>query len=428
MLRLYRRLLGFALVLLATLASFPLAHAQNRGFLTFDKGADGVAIDLPGVAFTHDRDGPWLYADIRTNQYNAPYGEDCSNRPRAIARPICEYMVSGNGFAWFGTALARSGRATFTQGTATYIEASFSTNGPLQVVAYDLADRVVGAATVAGNAATGRLDRIRIAAPAGRSIAYVVFKGEPNFWLMDDFATDAPGVPNQLPPEAPEPARVAVSQKVAVVADPAFGPVAVYTLTFLNHGPGQALDTTLVMPFDPAALRIIDARFSQPGAWVSNLLRDSLTIRSGEIQSGGGAVVATIRFALAASAQESATFGAPLAFHWRDPAGGGSGRSNRPVVVDDAGIATVPLTITPGSGAPQALRLVQSDVFVPGEVVAFWLDTPQGTLALGHKAADADGAISVSIDPRSLASGSYTVVAYGHWSALTVRGPLQVTP
>lgn len=420
--------LGLVVILLVIAAVPPSAYAQNRGFITFDKGADSAAISLPGVVFTNDRDSTWLYGDVRTNQYNAPYGEDCLNRPPAIARPVCEYMVSGNGFAWLGTPLARSGRATFTQGTATYVEASFSTNAPIQMLAYDATDEIVGVATVARNTATGRLDRIRIAAPAGRSIAYVVFKGEPNFWLMDDFATDAPGVPNQLPAETPDPAKVVVTQRIRILADPTFDQIAVYTLIFHNRGSGRAQDTTLVLPFDPAALRIIDAEFSRPGAWVAQLLDDSLTIRSGEMASEGGTVVATIRFALLSGAQVPADLGDALAFRWSDPAGGGSGRSNRPVVVDDAGISVEPLVITPAAGAATTRRQAQSDRFIPGEPVAFWMDTPQGTVGLGQGFADANGVVTMTLILPALPSGAYVVVAYGHWSALTVRGVVQISP
>ncbi|NTU79737.1 MAG: hypothetical protein HGA45_10105 [Chloroflexales bacterium] len=419
--------LGILLVIVTLApASGQVTQAREGGYLLFETGRDGARIAVPGLALTGADGAAWVYGDVRTGAYNAPYPADCSRRPANIARPVCDFAVSGVGFAWLGQP-GREGRIAFTMGTATYVEANFSTGTTLQLVAYGPRGEVVDAGAVLANNGTGNLDRVRLEGDAGEPIASVVIRGAPNFWLMDDFATDAPGVPNELGgPDTADPAHVVASQWLSLSNDPALGRLATYTVAMANVGTGDAEDAIVTLPFAPADLRVLDAAFSRNGPWVSSLVSDTLTLRSGPLPRDGGVITATLRFQLLRDFPADEAPGRRLAVTWSDRAGGGHGQSNLPFSVQPGGDPRLSLTVAPEAGPAGATHTFTSGLFVPAEPVALWYDTPRGVVEVGRITADGEGGIRFEFVTGGLAPGRYTMVAHGVFSGLTALGAFQV--
>jgi hypothetical protein len=407
-----------------------VSHAQQEGYLIFDLGQDGTAINIPGLTFTDNTNDTWLYGDVRTRQYNAPFPESCADRPEAIARPVCEFAVAGTGFAWVGQ-LGREGTITFTQGTASYVEASFSTGATLQVVANDSLGRPIDAVAVTANIGTGQLERVRLEATADRRIASIIIRGSPNFWLLDNLATDAPGVPDQRPPaeESASPFTF-VTQHASPNTNVRPGGIVTYTIVATNHGEGDAENVQMTMPVNPAHVQVLDARFSHEEAWVSAVLSDTLVIETGRIASNGGVMTATVRLAIHSNVAIGTPLGARLIVTG-DGVDAERKRSNQTLlVVGDANNQQpfYPLTTDPVVGPVGSTHSFSSTIFVPGEPVTLWYSSPTGdSVEITMVNADENGAINVEFMTQNLATGAYSMVAYGNWSTLTAVGTFEVT-
>src|SRR4051812_28099987 len=90
--------------LLVGLAPVPRKALAGRtsDMLRFEQGADGAMETIPGVQLTTDTGRPWIYGDVRTHKYNAPYPASCLDRPAGLSHPVCDYTVGGNVFIWTG--------------------------------------------------------------------------------------------------------------------------------------------------------------------------------------------------------------------------------------------------------------------------------------------------------------------------------------
>jgi len=185
-------LLAVSLVLVSTLSvglisyETPIAYAD--GFIDFESGVDSQPIQslIPGLQFTTTEGYDWVYADWRTGEYNGPY-------------PDGEYYSNGNFFAWLGPNQG-AGRIDFTESGATYLQVWVSSAFGLTADAYDASGTLIDTESVAANLDTGQMARLRVEAPPGQTISYVIFHDTGNYWLIDDLSTDASGVPATRPP------------------------------------------------------------------------------------------------------------------------------------------------------------------------------------------------------------------------------------
>ncbi len=170
----------------AGLSTVPTARAD--GFVDFENGVDGQAIrsSIPGLQFTTTAGQDWLYGDWRTGQYHGPYPQDA-------------YYSNGNFFAWLGPNQG-AGRIDFTGAGATYLQVSVSSAEGLTMDGYYEDNTKAATASVGGNLWTGQLARLRVDAPPGRLLKYVILHDTGNYWLIDDLSTDASGVPHTRPP------------------------------------------------------------------------------------------------------------------------------------------------------------------------------------------------------------------------------------
>lgn len=416
-------LAGLSLVVilaLATLASAPPAGARGAT-ITFEDGADREALAVTGARFSTNSGGNWVYGDVRTRRYNAPYPDSCADRPMPVAAPTCEFAVEGSLFAWTGV-LGAEGRITFTERQATYVELGFATGADLTIVARNGADEPVATAAVRPNVGTGRLSVVRLEAPAGEAIASLVIGGVANFWLLDNLASDALPIPSEAVP----------AQVIAALLTPPAtvargGDLLSYTVVVTNRGRGRAKGARVTLPLDERVVRVADARFSRGGAWVSALQPDALEFQTGALPSGDVLTV-TLRLALVPELADGAQVKTRLQVRWSDAAGGGARASNTSTVI--IGVSASPvgnLAVEPPTGAAAQRRSLSGDVFIPGEPVGLWYHTPQGQdIALETRAAGPDGVLLASFDAQALARGSYLIVAQGLWSGLIVTGTAQV--
>lgn len=464
--RFFRLSIGLIVLLMsATWAGTPLGMsgvAYAAGFIDFEGGSDSAPIQstIPGLQFTTTDGQDWIYGDWRSGGYNGPF-------------PTGSYYSNGNFFAWLGVSQG-DGRIDFTQGDATFITMQVSTLNSVTLRGYDAANNVVAESTFSGgNLNTGRMDTLSITAPGGKAFRYVIVSGAANYWLIDDLSTDAKGVPGNPPAPRPEreqrvvdPALITITEQTSpsamasrspvdfglfgnadngIVRGTGFGTFATppasigddgiinYTFTVTNRGAGDAKDVLATLPFDGAALRLLDATFSTTAAYVSSINKEapSLTFHTGPI-APNASVIATVRMLVRPGTPDGTSLSQRVWFNWLDGKSGGEGASNQPVVVAggaDADLMYYPIEVTPADAAASELRFVKSTVFIPNESVSLWYNTPIGTaVGLGTVTADSSGSINITLDTNGVASGAYSIVAVGAWSQFTAVAPFSITP
>jgi hypothetical protein len=404
------------------------ARAQVSGMVwytltRFEDAPDGapIAASLPGLRFSASDGAQWLYGDVRSGRYNAPYPLPC---PDFGAE--CAFAVNGNGFAWLGE-LPGVGRIDILDPTVTYVSAGFSTAEPLIVSAFSADGSPVDEQTVAPNLATGRLDPATLTAPAGRSIAYLLIRGGANRWIMDDLVIGnnqgLPPRPGQPPAERPaEPAFVTVVQRAAPNRTAAPDSRISLTIEVVNRGRGAARETMLILELNPQVVRLLDATFSTSAAWVSDLTPAAVTIRTGALPAAS-VVTITLDLYVLPSALIHTPIGGALQARWFDAAKGGTNSANLPVVVVGAvsgASDTLPLDVR--ATAPDAVTLTAA-FFAPQEPVGIWYDTGGDVMSLTTLRADAAGRVVFTLDARDLPAGG-SFVAAGHWSGLNGLGRL----
>jgi hypothetical protein len=416
-----KQYLQLLLVLAFAVTLLPLPTAQARiisGYLTFENGSDGsiIAETIPGIEFTTDDGGGWFYGDVSTRRYNAPYPEDCSDRPRDIATDVCQYRVTDNYFAWVGFT-GGVGRFRFTDGLATFVDMEIATGEDLIVVAFDANNEPLVATVVRPNTERETTGLVQLTAPARTSIAYVEITGSGFFWLLDNIATDAPGVPDQRIAERFRSAQIVVAIKPEPNMSVVAGGIVTYTIVTHNIGFDRANETIMNLPIRGGNLRVLDASFSNRRAWISHHDGVRLEIRTGPLQSGT-AVTTTLRLQVNATLSPGTQLGRRISFSWDDRARDGQGVSNLPILsVGTTTINTPYYALASNSDSEQ--RSFSSPIFIPREPVALWYNAPDGSVkSLGRARADSDGNMSVAYDVSELPSGTYSVVAQGVWSGL----------
>jgi hypothetical protein len=236
-------------------------------------------------------------------------------------------------------------------------------------------------------------------------------------------------VPTPAPKSSRHPAFVTVTQRPLPNASARRGGIVTYTIVATNRGRGDAENVTISMPFDPSEVRVLDAQFSRAGAWVSKLENNRLELQTGPVGAGGDAITATVRFVALAAIADGTSLAEQLTFSWSDEEQGGSGVSNRTLLVvaaGDADQAIYPLAVAIGGTARYSFS---GAVFAPGEPVSFWYNMPTGrAVEVGMIAADANGSASVDLESGGLASGAYSMVAHGNWTGFTAVAAFQISP
>jgi hypothetical protein len=410
-----RFLLLFLLAIITHSWPIPPAAAQNATpqMIDFEDIADGARLDTlyPGIEF-RSTSGSWRSGDTRTGNYNAPYPADCP-----AFNGQCAYAVHGSGFAWVG---AGGGNASihFQASPTAAVKVSFSTAGSITIRALDRDGNQIGSQRVAANLRTGQLATVSFSAA---DIGSLQIEGTANTWIMDDLvvlSSDISGVPIVA---LADPANVTVAQALAGTGQLTPGALLALTLTATNRGAGEASNTIIRIPLSQQHVQIIDARFSQPGVWVSRILSDTIEVQTGKLRAHGDTITATLSLRVAAQAEAGYTFGQPVQFRWIDKRVGGSGQSNRLQAIVGQHVPTQIGTLSVTFLPTQQQFVLDSGNFLPNEPVSFWYHVEQGpAMALATINAQANGAVRLTQGVEAPPATELTFVAEGVWSGITV--------
>lgn len=99
---------------------------------------------------------------------------------------------------------------------------------------------------------------------------------------------NAPVLPADELDTGDPPAFVTVAQHPTPNVSMRPGSIITHTIVVSNRGEGGAELVLVTMPFNPAAVQVLDATFSRSDAWVSQLLTDTLTFETGRYGSTAG--------------------------------------------------------------------------------------------------------------------------------------------
>jgi hypothetical protein len=221
-----------------------------------------------------------------------------------------------------------------------------------------------------------------------------------------------------------------------------------YVVTAVNDGTDLAKKTTITVPFDAAALRVVNWSLSKTASQVS-AAPGVIEIQTGPLGGDGDSTQVTLSFQVLPG-HAGAALTERASYRWSADGDTGSGVSNLPV----AGNAPLDVQIAGGNAT------ISGSVFGTNEPVTFWYNAPDGRVVgtrvrdgylldadvvaakkayndrkLKHGVyndgvpnvfADAQGNVSIQLSTADLAPGAYTVVAHGNSSGLEAVGAFEV--
>jgi len=221
-----------------------------------------------------------------------------------------------------------------------------------------------------------------------------------------------------------------------------------YVVTAVSDGTDMAKKTTISVPFDAAALRVVNWSLSKTASQVS-AAPGVIEIQTGPLGGDGDSTQVTLSFR-ALPGHAGAVLTERASYKWSADGNTGSGLSNLPV----AGNAALDVQIAGGNAT------ISSSVFGTNEPVTFWYNAPGGRVvgtrvrdgylldadAVAAKKAyndrkvkhgvyddgvpnvfaDAQGNVSVLLSTANLAPGAYTVVARGNSGGLEAVGAFEL--
>lgn len=180
--------------LIVCVAVAVLAGNASAFYMGFEEalGNDhGNIVGVPGVTFTTTAGQTWQYSDTTTGGYN-DYSIDLG-----VGHGTQNYWHYGIGVAWLGV-YGNSGRIDFDDKDGTWFQTGYCSASTFIVDAYNKSGVLIDSAT--GGANLKSFGYLRVDAPVGDSIAYLVMHDTGNYWIVDnmtgDMAGGVPGVPD----------------------------------------------------------------------------------------------------------------------------------------------------------------------------------------------------------------------------------------
>jgi hypothetical protein len=171
-------------------------------FLGYDTAP--IATFYSGLTFQAASSGQdWVASDVTTGNYNA------SSWPGGQQWGTGEYWMYDDVAAWTGVA-GDNGRVSFNSSDATFVELGYGANSSLYLEAYDSAGTLIDSDTGPANLRYTNNNpngpgTLRVDAPSGQYIAYVLIHDTGNFWEVDNIRTDASGI---VTPSTPAPGAI----------------------------------------------------------------------------------------------------------------------------------------------------------------------------------------------------------------------------
>ncbi len=165
--------------------------------LTFEEflGHDGAPISTfySGITFQAVGSGHgWVAADETTGRYHS------SSWPSGEEHHSGEFWIYDHVSAWMGGA-SNAGTIGFDNEDATFVELGYAANTVLYLEAYDSSgflldsDSAPGNLRYANNNSNGP-GTLRVGAPVGQYISYVIVHDSGNSWVVDNIWTDSSGI------------------------------------------------------------------------------------------------------------------------------------------------------------------------------------------------------------------------------------------
>jgi len=246
-----------------------------------------------------------------------------------------------------------------------------------------------------------------------------------------------------LPTEKTVGAKVSVAVLPKPAGDDAN--MLVYDLNAVNHQGTYARNLTITVPFNAAALKYVDAKFSGESAWIKQL-GDNVLVYQIDGLHKNHPNTATLRFAKLPNAPADAALTERVTYVWSVEGRKHEGSSNLPMTLKPYYSLDVSAFSTP-EGITQHLA---GNMFIPNEPVTFWCNMPDGDVhklmihsepTLAHRLtenqkrnhsyveairADENGAMWMDFPAQELTAGEYSIVAYGQWSGLQAIAPFKL--
>ncbi len=182
-------LLGFILILAGSASAF---------FMNFEEGLGndgGQIVGIPGVTFTNSAGLNWRYCDITTGGYNV------TSVNKGVSYGTGYYNMYDYVCAWLGTS-GNWGRIDFDDQNGTWFQTGVSSYSNFSVEAYDAADNLLDSASTGPcTRQQGYTDMVwlRVDAPVGQNISYVIVHDSGNYWEVDNMTGDMAGGTVPLP-------------------------------------------------------------------------------------------------------------------------------------------------------------------------------------------------------------------------------------
>jgi len=256
-------------------------------------------------------------------------------------------------------------------------------------------------------------------------------------------------------PASSQPKRQPAADIFLIVQPPAQSTNATtltYTLTVSNVGTRHANNVDVVIPLNAGAGQVQSIQLGQDQSRVAAQTASSIEVWVGKVEPSTPATIA-LTFAVPPGAS-ARPISDRASFTWHNNSiEHGQGQSNLPSI--DPSHTIYDLQVAPSG--PSNSFAFSSSIFVPGEPVMFWLNTPGGQViglyldggslttastliqddsSTGFKKvkrprsdnvrADAQGEFSLSFAASALPAGSYSLVAHGFASGITAVGAFQV--
>jgi hypothetical protein len=173
-----------------------LAGSASAFYMNFEEGLgkDGQPITgIPGVTFTTSEDLPWVYGDATTGSWNV------KSIDTGQSWGTGSYQMYGYVFAWLGPS-GSWGRINFDDQNGTWFQTGVTSLSDFYLEAYNSSGTLIDTAILAaGNTNGSDMAWLRVQAPSGQYISYVIMHDSGNYWLADNMTGDMfGGVP--LPP------------------------------------------------------------------------------------------------------------------------------------------------------------------------------------------------------------------------------------
>ncbi len=171
--------------------------------MTFEEflGYDGAPLSTfySGITFQAASSGQdWIASDVTTGNYNA------SSWPSGQQWGGGQYWINDYVAAWTGV-LGDNGKVSFDNADGTFVQLNYSTSNLLYLEAYNSGGTLLDSDTGLGNLRymNGNPNgpgTLRVDAPGGEYISYVLIHDSGNFWVVDNIRTDASGIVTQRVP------------------------------------------------------------------------------------------------------------------------------------------------------------------------------------------------------------------------------------